>query len=628
MITNDWLNIFISFFLAGWFFLLIISVGQQLLKFFSLSFELAVQRLVFGCVFGLSAIWLVLFVLGISQMFDLKFITGLFVLTTLLLFRAFFSTLKDLLEFLKKNFVFWLILLIFYLFFVFFAALTPPHHSEELSYHLNVPQIFAKEGGIINLPNFWQSYLHSHIHLLTTVGFLLTGYTLAKILIVLLNSLAPLAIYIFGSRFFNKRVGLISAVIFFFTPYYTLFYELVLQEIILTLFAVCALYLIFLFLYQSPENKFLYLAAVLLGTGVSIKLNFGFFVVACFILIAGKIFIRFSSDFFSKFKQDFIFSLIILALAAPWLIYNWFYSGFPFFPFWGSNPVGWQTFSVIEIKALNLKHLIQLPWLVTMHSYLGIGLLIFLPFLFFLKNWPKGTKSLLLITFISIALHLAFVKNWAIISIFNFNDFVRYSIFTWPFLMLLAGLVIDQLWQNKNIFIRSGIFLVMFIYLTVWLSIQITFRVPKINWLAKQSRPISNYNDFIYSVLPNYPAQIPQYHRFHPGIVYLNQLINPKIKVLTIDPRIFYLKKPVVVIYGFRELPFWISLSSETEFIDRLRFLDITHLIVPNYSEYYTKPTLNFLKENPQLINQGILNEVYDWPDGRVYQVNNSINKN
>lgn len=626
MITNDWLIIIFSFFLAGWFFLLIISVGQQLLKFFSLSFESAVQRLVFGCVFGLSAIWIVLFVLGISQMFDAKFIISLFALTTLLIFRTFFSTLKDLSELFKKVSFFWLILLVFYLFFVFLAALTPPHHSEELSYHLNVPQIYAQERGIINLPNFWQSYLHSHVHLLTTVGFLLTGYPLAKILIVLLNSLAPLAIYIFGSRFFSKRIGIISALIFFFTPYYTLFHELVLQEIILTLFAICALYFIFLFLYQGPENKFLYSAAVLLGTGISIKLNFGFFVVACFVLIWGTIFIRSSSDFFSKFKQCFIFSLIILALAAPWLIYNWFYSGSPLFPFLGIDSTGWQTFSVIESVALNLKHLIQLPWLVTTHSYLGIGLLVFLPFLFLLKNWPKGTKPLLLIAFISIALHLIFVKNWAIISIFNFNDFVRYSIFIWPFLMLLAGLVIDQLWQNKNLFFRLGIFLVMFIYLMLWLSIQITFRVPKINWLARQSQPISNYNDFIYSVLPNYPAQISQYDRFHPGVVYLNQLTDPEIKILTIDPRIFYLKKPAIIIYGFRELPFWISFSSETEFIDRLRILGITHLAVPNYFEYYTEPMLNFLKDNPQLINQGILKKIYDWPDGRIYQINPSIN--
>lgn len=622
MILNDWLTILISFLLAGWFFLLILSIGRKAIRLFSLSFNSEEENIVLASVFGLTTVWLVLFVLGIISWFNAKIIISLFIVATLFLYKEFFLVVNDLINFFKKVSTPWRIALIFYLIFVSFAALTPPHHSEELSYHLTVPQIFAQAGGIVNLPNFWQSYLHSHIHLLTTVGFLLTGYTLAKILIVLLNSLVPLAIYLFGRRFFSPKIGQIAALIFFFTPYYTLFHELILQEMILTLFAVCTLYLIFLFLYQSPEKKFLYLAAVLLGTGVSIKLNFGFFVIACFVLIAGTIFIRFSSDFFSKFSRYFIFGLIILIFTAPWLVWNWLQTGFPLFPFWGSNPAGWQVFSAIEIQLLNLKQIIQLPWLVTIYSYLGIGLLIFLPFIFFLKNWPKGVKPLLLIAFVSLALHLAFVKNWAIISIFNFNDFVRYSIFVWPFLMLLAGLVIDRLWQNKNIFIRLGIFLIMFIYLTVWLSIQIIFRVPKINWLAKQTQPINNYNDFIYSVLLNYPAQIPGYHRFHPAVVYLNQLTEPEIKVLTVDPRIFYLKKPVIIIYGFRELPYWISFSSSEEFVERLKVLAITHLVVPIYSNYYTEPMLNFLKNNPQLIEQGILKEVYHWPDGRIYQFN------
>lgn len=663
MILNDWLTILISFLLAGWFFLLILSIGLKAIRLLSLPFNSEEENTVFASVFGLTVVWLVLFALGIIGGFNAKIIISLFIVATLFLYKEFFLVINDLINFFKKVSTPWQIALIFYLIFVSFAALTPPHHSEELSYHLTVPQIFAQAGGIVNLPNFWQSYLHSHVHLLTTVGFLFTGYTLAKILIVLLNSLVPLAIYIFGRRFFSQKIGQIAALIFFFTPYYTLFHELVLQEMVLTLFAVCALYLIFLFLYQSPEKKFLYLAAALLGTGTAIKLNFGFFVVACFTLVMAAIFIphlfeyfatlwrsyqkkntillavsqtlpkgagftKSSANFFSKFSQVLIFSLIILIFAAPWLVWNWFYTGVPFFPFFGSDPAGWQIFSAIEIEALNLKHLIQLPWLVTTHSYLGIGLLVFLPLLFFLKDWPNGVKSLLWIVLISLILHLVFVKNWVIISIFNFNDFVRYSIFIWPFLMLLTGLVIDRFWQNKNIFIRLGIFLVMFIYLAVWLSIQITFRVPKINWLVRQPQPISDYHNFIYSVLSNYPAQIPQYHRFHPGIVYLNQLTEPEIKVLTIDPRIFYFKKPVIIIYGFRELPFWISLSSDTEFMDRLGFLGITHLLVSTYSNYYTEPMLNFLKDNPQLIDQGILKEIYYWPDGRIYQVINSINKN
>jgi hypothetical protein len=184
-----------------------------------------------------------------------------------------------------------------------------------------------------------------------------------------------------------------------------------------------------------------------------------------------------------------------------------------------------------------------------------------------------------------------------------------------------VGLVIISLWQSRNILLRSGVILVLIVYLTFWAGIQLTARLPKISWLITQRQPLVNYEYFISSVLPNYPALITQYDRFHPAIHFLNQLPDNNIKVLTADARIFYLEKPAIITHGFKELPTWINYDFPELFIKRLTDLKITHVIVPNYQEWYTKNIIKFFNENQSLIDKGILKKVWQGAGGIIYEL-------
>src|SRR3989344_162329 len=107
MFFNDWGIIFLSFILASWIFLFTLGFGRLIIKKIKFSFDFASERVVFASVFGLMAVFLVLFVIGLMQLFNARMILSLFIFGTALLYKECLAVLNDFNKLLKIMSLFW-----------------------------------------------------------------------------------------------------------------------------------------------------------------------------------------------------------------------------------------------------------------------------------------------------------------------------------------------------------------------------------------------------------------------------------------------------------------------------------------------------------------------------------------
>jgi len=407
--------------------------------------------------------------------------------------------------------------------------------------------------------------------------------------------------------------------LFFASPIYSLYFDLVVPDIAAVSFIVAAFYLFLMPIFYKSDQRYFLAGGALLGTAVSVKLNFVFLGTAILLVLLIYLYYHNRLNFF-KINLLKTFILVVLS-GSPWLIWNWLIVGHPIIPF-GGDQSGWAVISSAGFQRIGLKELILLPWLVSTKSQLGFIFLAFLPFLFIRKKYSPIVKIIVTIAIFTIFIYIFSVQNWVSISIFHFNDLVRYNIGVWAIISTLVALAFFILWRLPNKILKYFLVLVLGIYFSYAVCIQIYAKTPKVVWLLGQGQPMHNDDNFMETVLVKFPALITPYYQFHPAVKFINELPDASIKVLTADARVYYFEKRVLVSHGFKSLPTWISLESPDIFLERVKANEVTHIIVPVYREWYTERIIDFFYKYPGLTNSGDLSEVYRWPGGAIYKVN------
>lgn len=214
----------------------------------------------------------------------------------------------------------------------FFAALVPEREVDSLWYHLFVPQFYLNHGGRIqevpfNLPSNYPMNVHLHY----AVTLMLGNDTSAKVFT--LCHLAPLLIGLAGAakRYAGRQWMLPVCVILLACVHYKLpvmanvYRPLQLSLLLSTL--------LLLYHYESGRKPAFYLAAVFCGMALGTKFTAIFFVFGAHIVYMGLrwVFTR-RSRLMPVLKTVAIYSLIAWAMASPWLVKSYLYTGNPFFP--------------------------------------------------------------------------------------------------------------------------------------------------------------------------------------------------------------------------------------------------------------------------------------------------------
>ncbi|MBT7169854.1 phospholipid carrier-dependent glycosyltransferase [Candidatus Woesearchaeota archaeon] len=173
--------------------------------------------------------------------------------------------------------------------------------------------------------NMWNSGLISTIlesptwFYLTDIAHKIFGVTIfsTRFLSFFYGTLTIVLIYLLARTIFNKRVAIISSILLAISTYH-IRYTLMEMDEALIFFVLLAVYT-FIKYFRENNQKYLYLTAILLGTGTLIKTITAFFipvfVVFFFILTKNK-------SLKKNIKSMLIVGLILLTFASPIIIHN------------------------------------------------------------------------------------------------------------------------------------------------------------------------------------------------------------------------------------------------------------------------------------------------------------------
>jgi len=229
------------------------------------------------------------------------------------------------------------------------GALAPPSSAEwdSLSYHLAAPKVYLRHHRIVYLPYDHHSNFPFTMEMLYALGLMLSGHTLAKLFHYLTFVLTLVAMGAFARRFFPAQPlsGPAAAAIFATIP-------LVNFEAGTAYIDVALGYCVLLSVHclgasrsdGAANSRWLALAAVYLGLAMGIKMTALVLYPLLLVWVAWDVLrLRAASSPEAERppraaagRQLLVFAALAVAVASPWYVKTWVYTGNPVYPFFYS----------------------------------------------------------------------------------------------------------------------------------------------------------------------------------------------------------------------------------------------------------------------------------------------------
>ena len=283
------------------------------------------------------------------------------------------------------------------------GALTPPLNYDTLSYHLGVPKLYICHHRIIYLPHQVYSNFPFTVEMLFCLSLLLKGDILAKLIHLSFGLLTVGAIYCFSRRYFNHKIALLAAAIFYNIPLVGFLSTTAYIDLGVTLYVFLALQGWVNWSYSGKRQDLL-MSAIFTGLAMGTKypaILFSFLPLLLGIVLKTGLIDRVRWP--GALKRAFIFSLVAVGMASPWLIKNFIYTGNPIYPLFYNllGGRGWSAFNALRFMKHhspsfgNWWEIFRLPLDISKSKDIGPLFIIFAPFMIFLKRFEELGKLLL-----------------------------------------------------------------------------------------------------------------------------------------------------------------------------------------------------------------------------------------
>ncbi len=215
----------------------------------------------------------------------------------------------------------------------FILSLGPPLARDVLTQHLALPKLYVQHHRVFNLPFAEASFNPMQVDMLYTLALLLKCEPGASLIHSLFSYLTAALIYSFLRSRASRRVALLGSLLYLSVPLVVNLSSKAYVDLALAFFAWASLY--GLMQEGKEEKRWLILSAIMAGFGAATKYN-GFLVL--FLLLPWVL--RHSKEgSFRGIKRAGGYFALSLAVASPWLVRNFLFTGNPFFPFF-SNWLG------------------------------------------------------------------------------------------------------------------------------------------------------------------------------------------------------------------------------------------------------------------------------------------------
>lgn len=358
--------------------------------------------LTFSFAFSLGFLTLLLFYLGVflKSFFEVKFII-IFILLLYISGLIFLrKKYKVKLIFLDRNDILFVIIIFAPLLLILFNTLYYPFIEWDAisNYSYVAKKIFQFKGlDGFNIPGIKGGFITSYPLLLPlsyTYIYLLSSQVnehLAKIIPFLLALFTLIATYLLGKAYTNKKVGLLAATLYSFTPIFTIWAPSGYTDIPCSFFATLSFYSFYL-LKTKQKQIFAYLCGIMIGlatwtksSAIPILISFPLFSLLYILLSRNK------KEIFLELKNLLIIFSCVLVISGPWYLKNYLFYGYITPPISGA-------FYNLDRSLINLL----LPFItnVTLFTRLlgaiySIGLIFFFLTFFKIKRTNLAYKSIL-----------------------------------------------------------------------------------------------------------------------------------------------------------------------------------------------------------------------------------------
>lgn len=564
---------------------LIISIvvtgfGNKLLKLTKFNFSSIYEEVSYSGGLGFGAFSLIVFfigLIGLLQQLIIIFIIcvigvisykNIYHLSTKL-FRDLLNDLKNSSHLLEYGLIF---LIAIFLTLNLIGAMAPPNAADALVYHLSIPKLYIKENQLIDIPFNIRSYLPLNIQMLFTAGMLIYSDITAKLLNFVIGVLVLFSIYGFSKRYFNSQTGLIAVTIFLSFPLTTNLITTASTDLGATLFFALTLFS-FLIYMENRKVSWLILASVFAGFAAGTKLQPIFLIISLGGLYLIKILIATEWRTKREFLLWISFGVIAILVASPWYIKNFIQTGNPVYPFFyslfgGSNwssalSVLQETNILAKAPGYDMETFLSAPWRFTVQSAsfgdLGFFFLAFLPIAIIVRKsrWLSINILGLAIIYYPLWFFFLFQRN-------------RHWIELAPALAIIVAIILITLLRT-DYFTKYSKYLISSIFslaLILGLGVSIIYNskfVPVVSGFEDRNTFLTEHG-YIYE-----------------PYIFANQYLpeTSKILVYNVWDMTYYLDVDYVIgnplIQGLID---YSKLSSTEELIQRLAYLDITHIFL------------------------------------------------
>lgn len=543
LLTGLWI-IFVSF-LIGRIFL-----KKRLKNAFSPS-----EITLFSTALGMFVLGMVTFFIGLAGYVNKYLIFSIFIILTIALFPykeiRNLSKLKDILKntfdsFKELSIINKILILIIFLIMLvgLINALTPPYQSDGIRYHLTGPQEYIKAGKISYIPLNANSNFPFLIEMLFLDGMIIGGDICPTVIHFLILILLMWGIFNFWKYHIEpklnnkKRNSILDSLLIFnliTTPGAVIVASWPFIDIGMTFFLFLAIYL-FIVWVEKRDAKSLVLCAVFSGVALGTKYTLLAFVFMMCVIAFIISFIDEKRNLKNRLsialKNSIILGLLSIALASPWFIKNYAFTGNPTYPMlykifdgkeWSQQN---EDFYMSKVKekgfGTSIKSFAELPyntafqWQKFGSFNIGIlfcfmSILFLIHFLYALITYKKNRTVILLYL-----LSLFYILIW----FFTYQD-NRLLIPILPILIILLNVIFFELRKNAYELYKLILTFVIIIgiYNSLWIARYMLIDLNPIPYVSG----FESKDDFLSKRLSHYDI-----------FRYLNQKVKDEEKVLFI----------------------------------------------------------------------------------------------
>lgn len=350
-------------------------------------------------------------------------------------------------------------LIILGLFFLFQAIINligvfaPELGFDALWYHLTLPKIYLIYHRIVHIPGslLYYSDIPRLTEMIYTSALTFGNETIPKSIHFTFGILSSIAIYRISRKFFDQKISLISAVIFYSNLVFAWESTTANIDLARTFFEVMALWG-FMNWWDKGERKWLIESSVMMGLAISVKiLSVG----SVFIFLALIIYklVKNRSRVSFLFTNLFTYVFISILISLPWFVFSFINTGNPFYPFF-------TNIYKVEFhqNLLNPTQILTEFWNLFTRSADPISPLyiIFFPVVIVLfKKLKKGIKIISLYSLLALVV-------WYLTPRTGGGRFILPYL---PAFSIVAAGVIAVLEKESKIFRKASYYFIIFVFL-------------------------------------------------------------------------------------------------------------------------------------------------------------------